>query len=351
MPIAKKAHSTNFCNGGETYGTNGSDTLPGENGLMPKIDDVQISRGAGIPFLVFDVGGSHVSAAACLGRDFRLGPVASRPYPDTQTGEAFVEFLRELGAEAESGDGRARGATLAVPGPFDLKGGVSLMRHKLPFLYGLNLRKAVADGFGWTPEHVDFLNDADAFLLGEVGAGAARGFRRAVGITLGTGVGSAFAVDGRLTSEGEGVPHGGEIWNLPYEGGIVEDFVSARAIRRFYQERTGNTREVVELAAATAHDPAAQQSFIEFGQHLGRVLDRVLASFSPEVVVVGGAISKSASLFLPVAKSQLREPAPQLRVSELFDRAPLVGCSVARLSGGNGSPLSVGLAQNRSEAR
>ena len=46
---------------------------------------------------------------------------------------------------------------------------------------------------------------------------------RSVGLTLGTGVGSAFAVDGKIVGKGRGVPPGGEIWDLPYRESIVEE--------------------------------------------------------------------------------------------------------------------------------
>jgi len=302
------------------------------------------------PFLVFDVGGSHVSAAACWGHDFRLGHVAVAPNPKVQTSVAFTDFLHELGSEAEAGCGSAVGAMLAVPGPFDLEAGISLMRHKLSFLYGVSLRDAMAGSFGWQPGQVHFLNDAAAFLLGEVGAGAARGFDRAVGITLGTGVGSAFVVNGRLIAQGSGIPPSGEIWNLPYEGGIVEDYVSSRAIGRRYEELTGCTRDVAGLAAAAQHDAVAEQVFVEFGAHLGRVLDTRLAGFSSEVIVVGGGISKSAHLFLSAARSQMRKPARELRVSELLDRAPLVGCGVAWLAGDDSSDISANTASAHPDA-
>ena len=101
--------------------------------------------------LAFDVGGSHVAAAVCRGKDFRLGPVVSAPHAAAQTSNAFVDLLHELGVKAGAcGDG-TMGAMLAVPGPFDLKAGVSLMRHKLPFLYGIDLRQALAARFGWQP--------------------------------------------------------------------------------------------------------------------------------------------------------------------------------------------------------
>lgn len=288
--------------------------------------------------LAYDVGGSHVAAAVCHQTGFRLGPAASAPHPATQTSEAFLDLLYDLGEKAGAGNHTEIGAMLAFPGPFDFQAGVSLMRHKLPYLYGIDLRRALAPRFGWQPEQVRFLNDADAYLLGEIGAGAARGFGRSIGLTLGTGIGSAFAVEGRLVTAGQGVPQGGEIWNLAYEGKTAEDFVSARAIVGNYERRTGVKREVVDLASAAASDPAAEQAFIEFGNHLGEVIQSLLAGFHADVIVLGGGIARSADLFLPAVRSKLGESSTDLRVSELKDKAALVGCGVAAFRTGTGSP-------------
>ncbi len=309
---------------------------------MVEVWDVHMEGRLKSPVLVFDVGGSHVSAAVCLDGEFRLGPVASDRHPAAETSDAFVDLLHTLGVKAAAGLPQVTGATLAMPSPFDYETGVCLMRHKLPYLYGVNLRHALAGRFGWEPTQVQFLNDADAYLLGEVGAGAARGFARVVALTLGTGTGSAFAVDGRLVTGGPGVPPGGEIWDLPYEGGIVEDFLSSRAISSSYQRRTGNTSTPAALAERAPADPAAQETFTEFGQHLALVLSTRLAAFSPDVVVLGGGISRAARLFLPAAERQLSGRAPQLRVSALQDLAPLVGCGVARFLSGNGASPSLG---------
>ncbi len=294
------------------------------------------------PVLVYDVGGSHVSSAVCLSGDYRLGPVATALYPAEQSCEAFVAFLHSLGHQALAGFGAVSGAELAMPGPFDFAAGISYMKHKLPFLYGVDLRQALAVRFGWQPAQVRFLHDAGAFLLGEIGAGAARGVPRAVGITLGTGIGSAFAVDGRLVTEGPGIPPGGEIWNLPFEGGIVEDFLSSRAIQANYQKRTGNLRDVAEIAAAAAYDPGAANDFqaaavfSDFGRHLGLALRMTLFDFAPQAAVLGGGISRSAHLFMPVAESYVEGLNLRLVPSSLKDDAPLVGAAVAWFSAPSG---------------
>lgn len=288
--------------------------------------------------LAFDVGGSHVAAAVCCAPDLHLGSVISAPHASVSTSAEFLDLLHDLGMKARLSSGEIMGAMLAVPGPFDLQAGVSLMRHKLPYLYGVDLRQGLAERLGLVPAQIRFLNDADAYLLGEIGAGAARGFHRAIGLTLGTGIGSAFAVDGQLVTTGPGVPSGGEIWNLPYQGGIVEDFISTRAIVGNYERRTGRKSDVVDLAAAVHGDPDAQQAFAEFGRHLGVVIHTLLADFHADVIVLGGGISRSANLFLSAAQTEIGDSTIQLRVSELKDKAALVGCGVAAFRSGDSSP-------------
>jgi len=278
---------------------------------------------------VYDVGGSHISAALCYAKSYRLAPVVRVNLPDTQTSEAFVDVLYSIGQQASDGKDSPAGAELAMPGPFDYSEGISRMRHKLPYLYGVNLSQALSERFGWTSNRVRFLNDAAAYLLGEVGAGAAHGVNRAVGITLGTGVGSAFSVDGRVVTQGAGVPPGGEIWNVPYHGGIVEDQISTRAIQSAYLERSGKERQVASIAHyAVGGEPVAVEVFADFGRKLGLALKTLIAEFAPDVVVLGGGLSRSALLFMPTALHEVSGLNVQLRVSALGDDAPLVGAGV-----------------------
>jgi glucokinase len=278
--------------------------------------------------LVYDVGGSHIAAAVFHAENCGLSGVVSAGYPSEQTTETFLKVLHSLGADAMQDGGSVSGASLAMPGPFDYQAGVSWMQHKLTYLYGFDLRHALAKHFGWPPSAVRFLNDAHAFTTGEVAAGAGRGVSRVVGITLGTGVGSGFAVNGHLVRDGAGVPPGGEIWNVPYQGGILEDQISTRALQKSYEERTGQEREVVAIATAAVQEPVAAEVFAEFGRNLGTSLRAVLSPFAPQAIVLGGGISRSAHLFLPAAQAEIGDFA-QLRISDLGDEAPLVGAGAA----------------------
>ena len=277
--------------------------------------------------LTFDVGGSHVSAGLCRLPDLKLLRAASGSLHDVSSFTGFVDLLHRLGLEAAASEEDIAGASLAVPGPFDHEAGVSLMEHKLKYLYGKNLRTALAASFTWLPTQIRFLNDAAAYLLGEIGAGAAIGADRAVGLTLGTGIGSAFAIHGRHLAEGPGVPPGGEIWNYTYAGATVEDLISTRRLKADYTALTGADMEVANIAASAPHDANARQVFTTFGANLGRILRDVIAPFHPDIVVLGGGISRSSQLFLPAAEDQIRGLDFRVVPSTLLDRAPLVGAA------------------------
>lgn len=283
--------------------------------------------------LVYDVGGSHISAAVCRRQGYQLGAVVRANLPEEQSSKAFIDVLQSLGVKASEGVAGIEGAEFAMPGPFDYEKGISWIKHKMPYLYGVNVSEALAARFGWKPEQVQFLNDAAAYLLGEVGAGAAQDVKRVVCFTLGTGAGSGFAVDGRVVTEGKGVPPGGEIWNVPYEGGIVEDQISTRAIKAAYTARKGQEREVASIAHyAIGGDPDAVAVFHEFGKTLGIAIKRLLTDFAPDVVVLGGGISRSAPLFLDDVKVELTGTGMEVRTAMLGDNAPLAGAGVAWFS-------------------
>jgi glucokinase len=276
--------------------------------------------------LTYDVGGSHVNAGLCGLADLKVVRLAGAHLAGVDTFEAFADLLFRLGNEAAAGEKSIDGASLAVPFPFDVDAGMSLMEHKLTALYRRDLRGALAERFHWNRDRFRFLNDAGAYLLGEVGAGAVEGAARAVGLTLGTGVGCAFAVDGVQVREGDGVPPGGEIWDYPYGDGTVEDLISTRAVKGEYLARTGRELEVSEIAAAAA-DADARAVFESFGRHLGDVLRDVVAPFRPDMVVIGGGIARSASLFLPQAEKQIAGLGFRVVRSALWDQAPLVGAA------------------------
>jgi glucokinase len=284
--------------------------------------------------LSYDIGGSHASAGIVNLSSFGLGEVFTRRIDSSAAAQSILDSIEKLGREVLAGlDGcPLPGIAMSMPGPFDYQKGIGYFQGvaKYEQLYGFNLRQAMASRFPQIPgEAVRFINDAAAALLGEICTGAAKGAGRAIGLTLGTGIGSAFAVDGRIVTDGAGVPAEGYLYRVPWKGGVVEDFISSRGLQKKYLELGGGNSDVREIALHASQMAAAREVFTWFGRTLGEVLLPLVRAFQPEVIVVGGAISHSEALFLPGAREVLGRYENLLRTSTLFDRANLVGAGVA----------------------
>lgn len=115
-----------------------------------------------------------------------------------------------------------------------------------------------------------------------------------IGLTRGTGIGSAFISDRIVVTDGEGVPPGGWIYLLPYGAGIVDDAVSTRGITKAFRRVTGQEKDVREIAIA-AQDGDADATLVLAGapRALADVLLPITDRFAADAVIVGGSFAKS----------------------------------------------------------
>jgi glucokinase len=268
-----------------------------------------------------ELGGSHVSAARVIVATAEIEGLLRLPL---ETG-ARAEQLGAILAAAQS---VAEGATqvgVATPGPFDYERGVCTIRGvgKLEALFGVDLRSELSRVFRHADaQAIQFLNDAEAFLLGEGAAGAARDRPRAIGITLGTGLGSAFLVEGKIVRDGPGVPPEGELHRIPFRGRPVEDSISGRGLRLRFGRGVGAER-IAELA--DEGDVRAIAAFASFGSDLAEFLAPFLRAFRPDCVVVGGSVALAWSQFGATLAGALdADVVPAARV----DDAALLGAAL-----------------------
>jgi glucokinase len=271
-----------------------------------------------------DIGGTHVTVG-------RVQLSSATVAPGTRARLEFTSGMTILGRILEAATSVATPQTrrfgVAAPGPFDYEAGVSLVSHKLPGLYGIDLRSELAAAVGLDGRHISFLNDAEAFLLGEWWAGAARGHARALGITLGTGLGSAFLEEGRFVRSGAGVPADGALYTLAFRGRPVEETISRRGLVHRYRADGGP--DVEEIASrARAGDGRAQLVFEELGADLAEFLAAPLAAFAPTCLVVGGSITRAWDLFEPTLLQRLTAFRPLVVARAVnIDDAPLLGAA------------------------
>ncbi|MBG0850457.1 ROK family protein [Streptomyces spinoverrucosus] len=298
---------------------------------------------------MLEVGGTHVTAASVdTGtRGLRSGLSFREPLDGDGSAEDIVSALVWCAARLPAQP--AGRWAVALPGPFDYERGIGRYEGvgKFDALRGFDLRAALTASLP-DARSIGFCNDADAFALGEWWAGAARGHRSAVGITLGTGVGSCFLRDGRIVRHGPGVPPEGRVHAVRYADKPLEETVSRRALRRAYAQVTGEVPPDVREIARRARqgDRAAAGVFFETFGVLGRVLGPSLAAFEPTVVVVGGAIAGAWDLVAEPLRTGLTEtdpartgrivitPARRPADAALLGAAYLATAAVATASGG-----------------
>ncbi|MEU9367506.1 ROK family protein [Streptomyces avermitilis] len=284
---------------------------------------------------VLEVGGTHVTAALVTA-DGHI-PTSIRQELNSQAQAADIldtiaGAARHIGAPAGARWG------VAVPGPFDCARGVGLFRGmgKFESLHGVDVAAGLRARIQPAPARLCFLNDADAFALGEYHDGAATGHKRALCLTLGTGVGSTFLEEGRPLTQGHNVPPEGRVHRLTVDGLPLEEVVSRQAIRDRYAQMAAlpqkhaapDVREI--MAAARGGDAAACDAVGQCFGALGRALAPWLSRFGPQVIVVGGSMAASLDVFGPALLAGLSEDGrhvPSLRPAQRPDQAPLVGAA------------------------
>ena len=145
-----------------------------------------------------DVGGTKIAAGAV---DATGTILARRTIPtDPRAGfdaamARLIDAIDETLTEAGWQSGELAGLGLGCPGPFDVESGQIENWYTLPGWDGCDIVSPLAARYG---KSVRLANDADAALRGEALAGAARGANAAVMLTIGTGIGGAALIDGKI---------------------------------------------------------------------------------------------------------------------------------------------------------
>lgn len=207
-----------------------------------------------------------------------------------------------------------QGVGVGVPGPVNSKGivlkcvnlgwGVFNVEEELASLTGLKVKAG---------------NDANVAALGEMWQGAGKGSEDMVMVTLGTGVGGGIIVDGKVIAGANGA--GGEIGHITVNDdeieacncgqyGCLEQYTSATGIVRMAKRKLAKTdeetslRAVEELSAKIIFDEAKKGDKIagelveELGKILGSTLSNIAAVTNPEVIVIGGGVSKAGQILI-----------------------------------------------------
>lgn len=278
--------------------------------------------------LGIDIGGSHITAGVVdlaqkkLMEGSGVRQLVNRHAPAAEILGVWADTINN---RLQYANGQIATIGFAMPGPFDYPNGISLIKgfDKYEALYGMNIRQELAARTGIAPEHIVFRNDADAFLDGEMFGGAGQGFSRALGLTLGTGLGSCLYVDGEITNAGLNV--------LPFKDGIAEEYLSTRWFIKAYQQHSGKqVSGVKELADRYYEDVNARLVIDEFSISLGELLRHCIRTYDVQAVIIGGNISHAFPLFIDQVLKQLPADGvvPVIKKAILGEQAAMIGAAI-----------------------
>ena len=277
-----------------------------------------------------DIGGSHITTALVDLNEARIVKESIfRNHVDAQDSaknilsawaEAILTSIEKATQSDKISKNEIKGIGMAMPGPFDYPNGICLIEDQEKFrsLYKMSVRNELAKRTGFEPENIRFKNDAECFLLGEVFG--KNDIRRAIGVTLGTGFGSAFIF--------EGISEDGNLWCAPYKGRIAEEFISTRWFVNRYKELTEKDIEGAEHCAKNVDtDKHSKQIFDEFGETLREFLSPLVTKHDADTLIIGGNIAKAWDLFIEALRKELSviSPSTKLKKAELGEEAALMG--------------------------
>jgi glucokinase len=282
-----------------------------------------------------DVGGTKV-LAGIVGRSGDVGRAIERRTPrDSQ--QELLATLDEAVEELRDDDTAALG--FGLPSTIDQRTGQAISSVHIPF-NDVDFRDRMSDRFG-LPVAMD--NDGNAATIAEWKAGAGRGARHMIMLTLGTGIGGGLILDGKpyRGSIGAGAELGHMVLQLdgPACGGGCDGFGHFEALA------SGQAADEAAAAllgpGATAHDlvtraresdPEAAAAMTEIGRRLGAGIGSLVNIFQPEVVVIGGGFAAAGDLLFGPAKEVVAREAlapgrdlVRIVPAELGPKAGLVG--------------------------
>jgi glucokinase len=270
-----------------------------------------------------DIGGSHISAAEVMFSS-RNAEIINFQEADVDTFRAKEEIIQDWAAVIVQAAGNDKECQIgiAMPGPYDYENGISLIKDqgKMGALYGLSVKNLLAEQLAIPAANISFTNDAEAFLLGESIAGAGKAFQNSIGITLGTGLGSAIKI--------HGVVKDGKLWTAPFRDGIAEDYLGTAWFINYAMDHFGlRLTGVKDLLSTDFDQEISKKMFLVFGRSLGEFLFPYLERLHCDGVVLGGKISLAEAYYLPHTKDYIAVHGYSVpfTISTLGERAALIG--------------------------
>jgi glucokinase len=321
------------------------------------------TKNSKLPVLAIDLGGTKI-AAALIAPDNRVMDKAHSPTLAAEGLQPVINrifsTIDRLLSQGNTSPAQLYGIAIAAAGAIDTSKGLVTSSPNLPGWINVPLRDMVGKRYG---VNTCLLNDASATALAEHRMGAGKGTSNLIYITVSTGIGGGIIINGELYSGTSGCA--GELGHMTIDAngpecscgnrGCLEVLASGKAVaieakRRIKEGEKSQITDIVsgDLEAITAErialaaqdgDRLATEVISRAAGYLGAGMVNLVNIFNPEMIIVGGGLSKMGELLLAPAREVVRERAFPLSAGavrivtgKLGDDGGLLGAAIyARL--------------------
>ena len=290
--------------------------------------------------------GIEVNGSECIGVCLNAdGAIVDSQRAAIANAEDSVNELCGFAGELKSKCGSAERIGIALPGLIRRETGRVDFSARIPSHVGIDIAKQIKSTTGI---NAVLENDANAAAFAEYKLGAGRGSKHMFYATIGTGIGGAFIIDGRVWHGAAGFAGEFGYVAVNSDGMRLEDVASAENIvrrtrARFHQDNTSSLNKLNEQAiriddilnAATAEDDFARLMLERTGNYIGTAVANVINLLNIETIVIGGPIMQAGNVLLNAIVRSARELsfAPSFEstlilAGELGERAAACGAAL-----------------------
>ncbi len=234
--------------------------------------------------VVLDIGGTKINVGRF--QNATIQEYQIMPFPAHASADEILNFIIQA-IDLLLAD-NTEAIAIGVPCIVDIKQGVVFNAVNIPAWQHYPLKSELERHYGLT---VYLNNDVNCFAAGEAAYGVANAYRDVVGICLGTGFGSGLIINRQLYAGDNCCA--GEVGGIAYLDATIDDYCSGQFFIDHFQT---SGQQLAELAKQG--DLTAINAFQQFGKHLANAIRYLLFIVDPQMIVIGGSVAHSYSLFI-----------------------------------------------------
>lgn len=275
-----------------------------------------------IYILSCDIGGTHITSAIVAKSTWQIiEETKTRTLLDSSldSDEIYQSWAANIQRCIDSFHHKVIAIGIAMPGPFDYENGISLMigQSKYDSIYKLNTTIGIQKALNNNTVDIRYINDAAAFLQGEVYAAHRENETCILGITLGTGLGSAVKQKGEKAFDAD-------LWDTEYRDSIYEEYLVTRWFtKRFFELKNIQEKGLKEIIQNHQDTAEFQQLMEEYRTHLKDFLDYFSTKYNCNRFIIGGNIAKAWYIINSPALFNKYD----IKVGQYAEKAALIGAA------------------------